>query len=152
MIIIRYLKKVILPALESENKVEKIHVKHTATEAELQRVAEAKTKAARKATSSSLHCWLWRIPPQQPDPAQPPPQRPSSNLAADVGFGEDWSFLNKRRERAREKKTRKLFALVKAMNKKEKEQARHDSRRPSVLRATTRTSVNADADTDFASV
>ncbi|KAI6003065.1 hypothetical protein EDD15DRAFT_1459339 [Pisolithus albus] len=93
---VRYLKKVVLPSLANDQEIEKFHSK-----------VESKQ-------SRSADVWLWRVKDRTPS-AQPQPvamgnttQTPSSGITdltpAAVGVGEDWSHLNKRRQRAREKK------------------------------------------------
>ncbi|KAG0707224.1 hypothetical protein DFH29DRAFT_771276, partial [Suillus ampliporus] len=82
---LQYLKRVVLLDLVDSKDVEKFCTKNT---------------------------WLWRTatPPPPPKP-KPSPSLSKSELlglprltAADVGVGEDWSHLNKRRQRARKEK------------------------------------------------
>ena len=124
----RYLKKVVLPALESEQIIEKSHIKNASSEEEIQRLAEAKTKANRKAARAALNTWVWRILNPDADVAEPP-KRPVSSLAADVGFNEDYLHLNKRREGARDKKLQDLLLVAKMMNKKDRERHQQRNRR-----------------------
>jgi hypothetical protein len=64
------------------------------------------SKAARKAKGESMatttDVWLWRIL----DEKQVPPKREvePTVFGEEVGVGEDWSHLNKRRQRARDEK------------------------------------------------
>ncbi|KAH0834901.1 hypothetical protein J3R83DRAFT_10547 [Lanmaoa asiatica] len=82
----RYLKTVVLRDLAAQNRVEKVR------------------------THGAFTAWLWR--PKQPLPASPTkPKATTSTLLssthltpAAVGVGEDWSHLNKRRQRARKMK------------------------------------------------
>lgn len=64
------------------------------------------SKSARKAKEFSLptttSVWLWKL--RAPPPPPPEPKKEKVVFGAEVGVGEDWSHLNKRRQRAREEK------------------------------------------------
>lgn len=87
-------------------EIEKFHTSKTLSDDEIQHRLAAMSKSARKNKANSLPTttgvWLWRVkrrpsPPPEPKIAKPP-------FGTEVGVGEDWSHLNKRRQRAREEK------------------------------------------------
>jgi hypothetical protein len=81
------------------------------------------TKASRKAQSALLAgSWAWRIPAVQPA-VQPIIQPENSQIGADVGVGEDWSHLNKRRRRARVGKVARDLKIAKKNGSKIEEQS-----------------------------
>ena len=79
----RFLKTVVLRDLAAQNRVEKVR------------------------TQAAFTAWLWR-PKQAPPVSTPKPAAAIPDAAqltpAAVGVGEDWSHLNKRRQRARKLK------------------------------------------------
>ncbi|KAG1744306.1 hypothetical protein EDB19DRAFT_1849700 [Suillus lakei] len=113
---LQYLKRVVLPDLVNTREVEKFCTKQTLSQAEIDHRLQTVTKAARKEQAVLLaaprNTWLWRMtappPPPKPLPASTLSKSELLGLprftAADVGVGEDWSHLNKRRQRARKEK------------------------------------------------
>lgn len=96
----RYLKKVVLPALATEKEVEKFH-----------------TKIVKQTQTTNV--WLWRVKEHRQsrlaavDASSEPPLTGTASLSpAAVGVGEDWSHLNKRRQRARERKVARDLARL----------------------------------------
>ncbi|KAG1733826.1 hypothetical protein EDB19DRAFT_1999974 [Suillus lakei] len=96
-----------------EHPVRSLH-EHSQTEIDhrLQTVAKAVRKEQAVSVAAPRNTWLWRMtaspPPPKPLPASTFSKSESLGLprftAADVGVGEDWSHLNKRRQRARKEK------------------------------------------------
>jgi len=103
---------VVLPHLAKERKLEKFH-----------------TKVATK-DSHNTDAWLWRIIPEKPK--QVAPDASTDALPAGiadlppsaVGVGEDWGHLNKRRQRARERKVKRDLKLMTSIQDAKKEAAR----------------------------
>ena len=105
----------VLPHLAKERKIEKFH-----------------TKVATKG-SHNTDVWLWRVTPEKAKqntkaaldastdafPAGIADLPPSA-----VGVGEDWSHLNKRRQRARERKVKRDLKLMTSIQDAKKEAAR----------------------------
>jgi hypothetical protein len=132
----RYLKRVVLPDLVNSKKVEKFCTKRTLSQAEIDHRLQTVTKAARKEQAVSLaaprNTWLWRTT----TPPPPPKPMPTSTLsksellglprltAADVGVGEDWSHLNKRRQRARKEKVQRDLKWMWTLQAAKREAAR----------------------------
>ncbi|KAG6333956.1 hypothetical protein ID866_5139 [Astraeus odoratus] len=93
---LRYLKRVVLADLAKSREVEKFHT-----------IIQTKQ-------SPNTDAWLWRVKqPKQPADlpnaaADSTPGALAAGIAdltpAAVGIGEDWSHLNKRRQRSRQKK------------------------------------------------
>lgn len=87
-------------------EVEKVRTARTLSDEEIQHRLATMSKSARKAKGDSLptttDVWLWRARARPPPP--PEPKKPKPTFGAEVGVGEDWSHLNKRRQRAREGK------------------------------------------------
>lgn len=77
------------------------------------------SKSARKAKESSLpttgDVWLWRLRERPPPPLEPKKAKPV--FGAEVGVGEDWSHLNKRRQRAREEKVARDVTWLRDLGK-----------------------------------
>ncbi|KAI0746544.1 hypothetical protein C8Q80DRAFT_1054361, partial [Daedaleopsis nitida] len=101
----RYLKKVVLPDLQNTGEVEKVHQKlvHSEEEIEKLRAAAQAKKGKRKSMPVSTHAESWKWQLKAPAPEVPAPVE-EPVFGAEVGVGEDWSHLNKRRQRAREEK------------------------------------------------
>ncbi|KAI6025540.1 hypothetical protein EDC04DRAFT_2722048, partial [Pisolithus marmoratus] len=96
---VRYLKKVVLPSLANDKEIEKFH---TRIEIKQSRITDV---------------WLWRANDRKQSALLP--KAATENQAgvvdlppAAVGVGEDWSHLNKRRQRAREKKVERDLKLM----------------------------------------
>lgn len=106
---VRYLKKVVLPSLANDKEIEKFH---TRTESKQSRTTDV---------------WLWRVKDRTPS-AQHATKTPSSGITdlppAAVGVGEDWSHLNKRRQRAREKKVERDLKRMMTLQDAKREAAR----------------------------
>ncbi|KIK40669.1 hypothetical protein CY34DRAFT_86839 [Suillus luteus UH-Slu-Lm8-n1] len=133
---LQYLKRVVLPDLVNSKMVEKFCTKRTLSQAEIDHRLQTVTKAARKEQAVSLatprNTWLWRLA----TPPPPPKPMPTSTLsksellglprltAADVGVGEDWSHLNKRRQRARKDKVQRDLKWMWTLQAAKREAAR----------------------------
>ena len=119
-----FLKDHILPVLEHKGEFRKSRITRTIEQRQAA-PSQSSGKGKRKDTSASssspsgtvtttsIDAWVWRPfegPRRIPDKAlQWPKNKP---LGADVGMGEDWSHLNKRRQRAR---TRKVASALEDM-------------------------------------
>ncbi|KAF9226415.1 hypothetical protein BS17DRAFT_697730 [Gyrodon lividus] len=112
---IRYLKTIVLRELAAKHHVEKVMMQKTLDAKEIERrlenVPRMEQKAVYKKLSRPFNMWLWR--PNQEAPAPPARSTKAAGQAlagvvelspAAVGVGEDWSHLNKRRQRARKMK------------------------------------------------
>ncbi|EGO03398.1 hypothetical protein SERLA73DRAFT_149716 [Serpula lacrymans var. lacrymans S7.3] len=103
----------------ASNVVEKVCTKRTLSQAEVEQRLQTMTKSARRQQgdllSTAVNTWLWQAKvKQKPKPSasgkhqksllKPEPPRFTS---AAVGHGEDWSHLNKRRQRARKLKVQR---------------------------------------------
>ncbi|KAH7919311.1 hypothetical protein BV22DRAFT_1133921 [Leucogyrophana mollusca] len=128
---INYLKNVVLPHLVSTKEVEKFCTKRTLSQAEIEQRLQTMSKSARKQQadllSAPVNTWLWRLKPQVQKeqtssaasssealtsaPVETKISVPSLGIprltSAAVGVGEDWSHLNKRRQRARKGKVQR---------------------------------------------
>jgi hypothetical protein len=126
----------VLPDLVNSKKVEKFCTKRTLSQAEIDHRLQTVTKAARKEQAISLatprNTWLWRMatPPPPPKPVPTSTLSKSELLglprltAADVGVGEDWSHLNKRRQRARKEKVQRDLKWMWALQAAKREATR----------------------------
>ncbi|KAG1871388.1 hypothetical protein F4604DRAFT_1769337 [Suillus subluteus] len=133
---LQYLKRVVLPDLVTSKGVEKFCTKRTLSQADIDHRLQTVTKAARKEQAVLLaaprNTWLWRMT----TPAPPPKPLPASTLsksellglprltAADVGVGEDWGHLNKRRRRARKEKVERDLKWMWTLQAAKREAAR----------------------------
>jgi len=118
---VRYLKTVVLKSLLSDQKVQKIHTTRTLSDTDLKQRLISMTKTARKTKTASLSApvdaWLWRVRKNSSTRNGPEKIEEKEVFGADVGVGEDWSHLNKRRRRARlGKVTRAMIQLRKSLD------------------------------------
>lgn len=103
----RYLKTVVLPHMcKKIQEVEKFHTIRSLSGEEIQHRLATMSRSARKAKGDSLPAttsvWLWKL--RTPPPPPPEQKKEKPVFGAEVGVGEDWSHLNKRRQHAREEK------------------------------------------------
>ncbi|KAI6106581.1 hypothetical protein EDD16DRAFT_1623180 [Pisolithus croceorrhizus] len=113
---VRYLKKVVLPSLANDKEIEKFHTK-----------IESKQ-------SRTTDVWLWRVKDRKQsaqsqqattrNTAETLPPGIADLPPAAVGVGEDWSHLNKRRQRAREKKVERDLKRMMTLQDAKREAAR----------------------------
>ncbi|KAH9000926.1 hypothetical protein EDB86DRAFT_2903987 [Lactarius hatsudake] len=105
-----FLKRTILENLVRTRDVKKVHIKRVLTAAEVEHRMSTMSKAQLKKTSvealsQPVSTWMW-----QPVDKSATPVRVSKDedaevaFGAEVGVGEDWGHLNKRRRRVREEK------------------------------------------------
>lgn len=106
-------------------EVEKFHTTRTLSDEEIRHRLATMSKSARKAKESSMtttgEVWLWRLKERPPPPPEPKKAKPV--FGAEVGVGEDWSHLNKRRQRAREGKVARDVTWLKDLEKIRRERA-----------------------------
>jgi hypothetical protein len=110
--------------------IEKFHTQRSLSQQEIDKRLASMTKSARKAKADSLPTvsavWLWRLREVKQNP--PHPKQAPKVFGTEVGVGEDWSHLNKRRRRAREGKVERDVAWLRDLDALR--------RRPSVSTAT----------------
>jgi len=106
-------------------EVEKFHTARTLSDEEIQHRLATMSKSARKAKGDSLptktDVWLWRARERPPPPPEPKKEKPV--FGAEVGVGEDWSHLNKRRQRARGEKVARDVTWLRDLRKIRRERA-----------------------------
>ncbi|OBZ77348.1 hypothetical protein A0H81_02319 [Grifola frondosa] len=114
-----FLKRIVLPALARGTRdITKVHSKKTLTEEEQQQRLASMTKAARKASKiqTSIDVWEWQLNPDKPVQVQRKVEEVKTvPFGAEVGVGEDFSHLNKRRQRARAKSVTRDVAWMKVL-------------------------------------
>jgi len=101
---LNFLKNEILPHMAGQKYVQKVRSTRALTEEEMeQRKHESSRRGSRQNTvlSDTANVWLWKLRDRTPPPA-PKPAPPV--FGTEVGVGEDWLHLNKRRRRVREDK------------------------------------------------
>ncbi|RPD65243.1 hypothetical protein L226DRAFT_480194 [Lentinus tigrinus ALCF2SS1-7] len=100
----RYLKKVVLPDLQQRGELDKVHAKEQLSEEAIDKLkSHMTTKSSRKHATLPSHVEYWRWQIATPKP-QPQPVVEKKPFGTEVGVGENWAHLNKRRQRAREEK------------------------------------------------
>ena len=116
----RYLKKVVLPELAESGKVEKVHLKRTPSQEEVENLqaSSGKNKKNNAVAGQARGLWLWQLKAQEP---QQPPKPEKKPFGLEVGVREDWSHLNKRRQRTREDKVERDVQWMKELEKARKE-------------------------------
>ena len=122
----RYLKTVILPHMRDNiREIEKYHAVRTLSDEEMQHRLATMSKSARKAKGELLptttDVWLWRTRARPSPPPEPKKEKPVFGI--EVGVGEDWSHLNKRRQRARGEKVARDVTWLRDLEKIRRERA-----------------------------
>ncbi|KAH9959402.1 hypothetical protein BC827DRAFT_1134576 [Russula dissimulans] len=103
-----YLKRVVLEDLVRTQDIKKVHIKRVLSPEEIEQRKATMTKAQLKKTSTAalshpVSTWMWRVVEKSRAPSLTK-EKDGEVIGAEVGVGEDWSHLNKRRRRAREEK------------------------------------------------
>src|SRR5262245_3007580 len=88
----RYLKKRVLPALEGQLVIKKIHTKRTLTPAEIEQRMQTTSKKTRKKRQEAspgmpVDAWLWQLRTGQLPKKQKTPE--TKPFGWEVGVGED---------------------------------------------------------------
>ena len=106
-----YLKLTILEDLVRTRNIEKVHIKRVLSPEEIeQRMATMSKAHAKKMSATTLShpvsTWMWRLVDESKVSSLEGTTKDEDEevFGREVGVGEDWSHLNKRRRRAREGK------------------------------------------------
>jgi len=106
-----YLKRTVLENLVRTRDIKKVHIKRVLSPAEIeQRKATMYKSHAKKssvaAVSHPVSTWMWQLVDKSKESSLEGTKKDEDEevFGAEVGVGEDWSHLNKRRRRAREEK------------------------------------------------
>lgn len=115
-----YLKKSILPTLATKKEIEKVHAISTLTPEEVEQRLKNFSKAQRRTANiqTSKDVWVWR--PKAPQPT-PKPKPAVEVFGKEVGVGEDWGHLNRRRRRAREESVARDVRWLRELEKVKQE-------------------------------
>lgn len=94
------MKNVVLADLLQRKEVEKVHSIRKLSDEEIDMRLKVMTKAARRSAevASTTNTWVWQ---QRNPPAPRVDPLPQHRFGLEVGVGQDFSHLNKRRLRAR---------------------------------------------------
>ncbi|TFK47571.1 hypothetical protein OE88DRAFT_1665775 [Heliocybe sulcata] len=121
----RYLKTVVLPAMEHRYEIEKFHTKAPLSASEIQGRLASLSKNARKAKEAAItgtlqDVWLWRVRTTPPSEVEEKAKRKVETkvlkvVGSEVGAGRDMKHLNRRRLNAREKKVKKAVKFMNAV-------------------------------------
>ncbi|KIP06287.1 hypothetical protein PHLGIDRAFT_24640 [Phlebiopsis gigantea 11061_1 CR5-6] len=119
---ISYLKSAVLPVLAKRNEVQRVHTTVTFTKEELAARLQNLDKAARRTanvhSTQAVFAWKPKAPQGKPKP-KPVPEV----FGKEVGVGEDWIHLNRRRRRAREASVARDVAWLRDLEQARKEAA-----------------------------
>jgi hypothetical protein len=101
------LKKRVLPALQEQQVIEKIHTTRTLTPADIEQRLPTTFKVARRRREEALSgkpvsVWLWQLQKNVPPKEEKTPEK--RPFGWEVGVGQDWSHLSKRRAQSRQEK------------------------------------------------
>lgn len=108
-----------MPDLEQRGQVEKVHTKRPLSAEDASKLQINMSKGKKTAPVPSFHwLWLWQLKAPVP---QKPPRLEKKPFGAEVGVGEDWSHLNKRRQRARQEKVGRDVQWMRELKKAEAE-------------------------------
>jgi hypothetical protein len=105
--------------------VKKVHIKRVLSPAEIERRKATMTQAQLKKTSveallsQPVSSWMWQLVDKSNEVSRAAMDKSEEErvLGAEVGVGEDWSHLNKRRREAREEKVARDVKWVKKVEK-----------------------------------
>ncbi|KAH9059568.1 hypothetical protein EDB87DRAFT_766685 [Lactarius vividus] len=105
-----FLKRTILENLVRTRDVKKVHIKRVLTPAEVEHRMSTMSKAQLKKTSAEalsqpVSTWAWQSVDKSATPVRVSKDEGAEvTFGAEVGVGEDWGHLNRRRRRVREEK------------------------------------------------
>ena len=98
-----------LPDLLQRKEVGLVHSQRTLTQDEINARLASMTKAQRARagtlSTATISSWLWQARDYTPPPVVVKEEK--ATFGTEVGVGEDWSHLNRRRRRAREMKVKR---------------------------------------------
>lgn len=130
----RFLKKEILPILEGNKELETIRTTRIPFNPANVTHATGKRKGKKDASQTSsaaapapVTVWVWKTIDPSTLPKPPAPKVIKERFGIEVGVGEDWSHLSKRRMRARFGKVRRDVGTMKLVNKLREEKAKEDT-------------------------
>lgn len=121
-----FLKNAVLPIMEGNKEIKIVRSARIPFHpAATHRASSPLDKGKRKnkpvhvaATPAPVTTWVWKAVDQSTLPKREPPQPPRKLFGVEVGVGEDWSHLNKRRRRARVGKVKRDLAVMKVVEGK----------------------------------
>ncbi len=108
-----YLKRKVLENLVRTRDIKKVHIKRVLSPAEIEQRRATMSKAQLKKTSVAtlsqpLSTWMWQLVDNKSSKGSSlkggAEDKSEGAFGAEVGVGEDWGHLNRRRRRAREEK------------------------------------------------
>ncbi|KAI8969443.1 hypothetical protein BD414DRAFT_525844 [Trametes punicea] len=116
----RYLKKVVLPDLQTAGIIERVHTKKVLSQEQLEILKERMGQSSKKAStmSPSVQLWQWQLKSETTEDTAP---EEKEVFGKEVGVGADWSHLNKRRQRAREEKVKRDVEWLKELDRARKD-------------------------------
>lgn len=126
---VSFLKKSVLPILEGNKELEVVRTTRIPfNPASVQRASvkrknkqQETSKAAFAAAPAPVTVWVWKTVDKSKIPPPPVTKPLSKVFGTEVGVGEDWSHLSKRRQRARIGKVRRDVRTMKLAILKRKE-------------------------------
>ncbi|THH19639.1 hypothetical protein EW146_g1571 [Bondarzewia mesenterica] len=124
-----YLKRTVLPDLVKLRDIEKVHSERLMTDEEIDHRLASMTKAQRAAArsmSTTVHSWLWQEKAVK-GPLPKVEEKEEKVFGAEVGVGEDWSHLNRRRQRAREGKVTRDVKWVRKLERAKLDGSQEDA-------------------------
>jgi hypothetical protein len=98
-----------LEDLVRTRNIKKVHIKRVLSPAEIEQRMATMSKAQAKKTSVAalsqpVSTWMWQLVDKPKESSLEKKDKDEEVFGAEVGVGEDWGHLNKRRRRAREGK------------------------------------------------
>ncbi|KAF8651618.1 hypothetical protein AX16_004659 [Volvariella volvacea WC 439] len=136
----KFLKHSILPVLEGNKEIKTVRITRplnapapasTSTPAQASstsakgkaKTAQGNTTSAKAAAPSSVTVWAWKPIDKSTLSAPPKPKPFKEPFGKDVGVGEDWSHLNRRRQHSRMDKLRRDVWLMKELQPEKRRRA-----------------------------
>ncbi|KAF8881780.1 hypothetical protein BD779DRAFT_1545266 [Infundibulicybe gibba] len=135
-----FLKKSILPILEGHKELEIVRTARIPFNPSPIRANQVKRKGKEAANAASaasapapVTVWAWKPVDPTTIPKPQPPKAPIKTFGTEVGVGEDWSHLSKRRQRARVGKVWRDVATMKSLAAEKKQQVLDQAERNRLL-------------------
>ncbi|KAA1476572.1 hypothetical protein DENSPDRAFT_843558 [Dentipellis sp. KUC8613] len=119
---VNYLKNVVIPDLVKRRQIEQVHAQRSLSQREIEQRLASMTKAQRAQAgdiSQTINVFLWKPKVSGPRPVQK--VKPQEPFLEEAGVNEDWSHLNRRRQRAREASVNRDLKWMKKVHRAKQE-------------------------------
>jgi len=111
-----------LEELVRTRDIKKVHIKRVLSPEEIEQRKATMSKAQLKKTSAAslaqpLSTWMWQLADKPKPSSKGGDKANEAVFGAEVGVGEDWGHLNRRRRRTREEKVQRDVKWIQKLEK-----------------------------------